>query len=349
MTNNIKDLFLNALKKTNQARPPIWFMRQAGRYLPSYRALKKGRSLYEMFHNPQTIVDVTLLPIEPIGVDAAILFSDILTVLDGLGQKYTFEEGRGPVITNPLRSISQLEKREAFSTYRHISDAIEQLKKELSIPLIGFAGAPFTVATYLIEDARSSNMKQAKKWIFEDPKGFSAVIDAITDATIEYLNVQIEAGVEAIQLFDSWANVLAMREFRQFALAPMQKIIQAVAGRVPVIVFCRGSSFLCQELNQIGADAISIDYGAEMGSVRKLLGADVALQGNLDPMVLYGDEATIRRGVDPILAAMHKDPAFIFNLGHGLLPDIDHHKVRFLVDYVHEQTGPALHKLPHSG
>lgn len=313
---------LQTLHCQNTGRPPIWLMRQAGRYLPEYRALKGKRSLLEMFHDVETIVEVTKLPLKILDVDAAILFSDILTVLDGLNLSYDFKEGVGPVVLDSPSKIQLLEPKEI---YPHIQKAIRVLKKECSLPLLGFAGAPFTVASYID--------REAKKWLFRDPQSFEAVLDQITEATIAYLKCQIEAGVDAVQLFDSWANSLGIREFRKYSLAPMQKIISALD--VPVIVFCRGSSFLTEELASIHPSAISVDWGGDLPALRPKIPRSIAVQGNLDPMLLYAPREKIRESVDRLLKGMDGDPGYIFNLGHGLLPDTPVDNVKFMIECVH--------------
>ncbi|NGX60545.1 MAG: Uroporphyrinogen decarboxylase [Chlamydiae bacterium] len=324
---------LDALHQKNFAPPPIWMMRQAGRYLPEYRKLKGSRSLYEMFHDPNTIIEVTLQPIKRLHTDAAILFSDILTVLDGLGVSYEFQEGIGPVVApfSPPLSL-----RPPHETYAPITHAIKELRNALPVPLLGFAGAPFTVACYLIEGKTSHDQKKTKQMLMRDPQGFSKLLDVITEATIAYLQEQVNAGVQAIQLFDSWANVLSLEDFRKCSLQPMEKILQAVD--VPVILFCRGSCFFAEELASIKPAGISLDWSGEIAEIRKRVGPGITLQGNLDPMVLYGSKQEIAKRVDPILESMEGDPAFIFNLGHGLLPDIPVENVEFLVDYVHNHA-----------
>ncbi len=305
-------------------------MRQAGRYLPEYKALRRGRSLLEMFHDPKTIVEVTELPLNILNVDAAILFSDILTVFDGMQIRYDFQESVGPVVFDSPDAIQMRAPEEA---YPHITDSIQQLKKRLTVPLLGFAGAPFTIASYLIEGKSSRDLKKTKRWLFREPESFSKLIDVITEATIAYLKCQVEAGVDAIQLFDSWANALAIHEFREFSLKPMRRIIEALD--IPAILFCRGSSLFAEELASIQPAAISIDWSGDLPSIRRQIPKTIALQGNLDPMLLYGSQKQIAEAIDRLLEGMKGDPGFIFNLGHGLLPDIPVENVKFMVDYVH--------------
>ena len=323
---------LNALNCRNEGRPPIWLMRQAGRYLPEYRALKQGRALFEMFHDHETIVQTTLLPIDILDVDAAILFSDILTVLDGLNIRYDFQDGIGPIVFDPPSALSRIEPEEA---YCHVIDAIRTLKQELKVPLLGFAGAPFTIASYIIEGKTSRDLRKTKQWLFQNPESFKKLLDKITVATVEYLNCQIDAGVDALQLFDSWANALPIEEFRELSLKPMQKIVEAVKKRgIPIILFCRGSCLFVKELASIYPTAISLDWSGDLAELRKQIPPSIAVQGNLDPMALYASQESIRQRVDCLLKKMQGDPGYIFNLGHGLLPDIPVDNVKFLVDYV---------------
>ncbi len=310
--------FINALRNQNFGPPPIWLMRQAGRFLPSYHAFKEKQTLLEMFHDPDTIVKVTKLPFNELDLDAAILFSDILTVLDGLSVPYTFQPG-------PVVNYTSFQKKE--NAYAHITEAITTLKKELSVPLIGFAGGPFTVLSYVLSNA--------KKMLFEDPKQFYTLLEQIVEETVHYLDVQVDAGVDAIQIFDSWADQLAIHDFRHVILPYMRRIVNHVT--VPTILFCRHSAFFAEDLANCHPAAISIDWSGDLPAIRKKL-PGIALQGNLDPHVLYGSQEAIRSVVDPLIEQMAGDPGFIFNLGHGVLPDIPLKNVQFLVNYVKDRS-----------
>lgn len=328
--------FLDALNCKNKGRPPIWLMRQAGRYLPEYRKLKGSHDLYTLFHDVEACVEVTLQPIKRLGVDAAILFSDILTVFDGLGIRYRFEESTGPVVLDPPEKIQSVESEVA---YAHIRKIITSLKGELEVPLIGFAGAPFTIASYLIEGKTSRDLRATKKWLFKAPTSFHQLLDKITEATLAYVQLQIEAGVEAIQLFDSWAHVLGFEDFRECSLKPMKRLVEAIQAQgVPVILFCRGSSFFAEELASVHPAAISLDWSGSLPAIRKKIPETIALQGNLDPMVLYGPKEFIQKRVEALLASMEHDQGYLFNLGHGVLPDTPVEHVEFLVDYVQNRS-----------
>lgn len=317
---------LDALHSRNSGIPPIWLMRQAGRYLPQYRALKQDRQLYDLFHDSEMIVKVTKLPIDLLDFDAAIVFSDILTVLEGLNLRYSFQEG--PVIFDPP------EKAEVINTpYTFLTDAMRQLKRELKVPLLGFCGAPFTIAGYIIEGKSSHDLKKTKQWIFSNPKTFKEFLDKITDATILYLKKQIAAGVDAIQIFDSSAYVLGISEFRTYSIESMKRICAAIT-EVPIILFAKGSSFFAPELAKLSPAALSLDWSCDLGEIRPKIPQQIALQGNLDPMILYGTRETIRAAVDRIWTSMRTQRGYIFNLGHGILPDTPVDNVQFLIDYV---------------
>ncbi len=323
-------MFLNALQGKNKTRPPVWLMRQAGRYIPKYQELRKKQSLIEMFHDVEKIVEVTSLPVQLLSVDAAILFSDILSVCDGLGVRWFFEEGRGPILPD---GVKKFQKKAPEVAYSHIDKAIRALKRELKVPLLGFAGAPFTVASYLIEGGTSKDLKKTKMWAFSDPITFHKLLDEIADATIEYLNVQIEAGVDAIQLFDSWAHHLDSPSFTEFSLRYMDKIMRSIK-KTPVILFCRGSCFFAEQLATLKPACISLDWSGEVSEIRKKIPSTITLQGNLDPMVLCGSKEKIREKVDHLLTSMKHDPAYIFNLGHGILPETPFENVQFLVEHI---------------
>ncbi len=323
-------MFLEALEGKNKSRPPVWLMRQAGRYLPEYRKVREKHSLLEMFHTPDIITKVTLQPIDILGVDAAILFSDILTVLDGLGIPYDFQPG-------PKVDFQGFHKP-VEDPYRHIKEAIAQLKSELKVPLIGFAGGPFTVLSYILEGGSSRDFKKTKQLMIQDPEQFDLLFNTVLEETIAYLKIQ---DVDAIQIFDSWANVLSPFYFAKYVQAPLERIVEAM--KVPVILFCRGAADKLAVCNPAG---ISVDWTFDLPALRKQLPKEIALQGNLDPMMLYGSKQTVKQHVEALLKSMAGDPAYIFNLGHGMLPDLPVENVHTLVETV--KASPALHELSHS-
>lgn len=329
------DRILKALKCRNEGRPPIWIMRQAGRYMPEYRALRSKYSFMEMCHNPELVAEVTQMPLRTFGMDAAILFSDILVIPEALGVGLHFEDGIGPIIERPIRSnedIDSLPKPQISESLKYVSEAIKLLKPQLKVPLLGFCGAPFTVASYMIEGGSSRDMKKTKQWMLRNPHSFHHLLGKIADCTIDYLQMQISAGVHAVQIFDSWAHVLGHTQFREFSLAYLQRLVKSV--NVPVILFCRGSSVFAKQLAEVSPSAISLDWNASIAKVRGEIPKTIALQGNLDPDILYADASFIRREAKAMIDSMQNDPGYIFNLGHGIHPDTPVEAVHTLVDTV---------------
>jgi uroporphyrinogen decarboxylase len=294
-------MLLEALKSQNKSRPPVWLMRQAGRYMPSYRKLRAKYSLRELFFTPELAAEVTLLPIKEIGVDAAILFSDITVVALPLGFSLDFAEG--PVIKGSFQ-------KQGIDTLQPIADAIRLIKSELKVPLIGFCGGPYTVASYINQDP--------------------ALLNPITDVTIEYIQMQEKAGVDAIQIFDSWADELSEDEFQRFCVPYLTRLIQAT--NVPVILFMRGASRRVKDLVKMSPDAISFDWEKPLSELRKQV--PMAIQGNLNPDLLYQPLSVIKQKTEELLHSMQGDPGFIVNLGHGIKPDMTVDAVRCLVDTV---------------
>lgn len=331
---------LQALACRNDQGAPIWLMRQAGRYMPAYRALRQKHSFLEMCHEPDLIAEVTLLPIHAFGMDAAILFSDILVVAEALGCGLRFEEGAGPIIDRPVNSsldVDALPGPGDLSSLQFVAQGIRQTKPQLQVPLLGFCGAPFTVASYLLEGKSSRDLKKTKQWMLTDPEGFHRLLKLVADWSIAYLNMQIEAGVDALQIFDSWAHSLAYHQFNEFSLYYLRYILKGLKRpKTPVILFCLASSVFAKELASLAPAGISLDWNCDITQMRKTVPASIALQGNLDPHVLYAPRATIQRETRRILDGMKDDQGFIFNLGHGILPDMSEEAVRTLVDTVKE-------------
>lgn len=322
---------LDALHYRNQGRPPIWLMRQAGRYMPEYRALREKYSFLDMCRQPELIREVTLQPLSAFDLDAAILFSDILVLFQPFGVSVTFEEQIGPVL-EPKTHLEKIDPEQITHTLSYVKKGIHLLKNELKVPLLGFAGAPFTLASYLIEGRTSRDWHKTKQLMFCKPKEFHELLDTLADAVIVYLKMQIEAGVDAIQIFDSWAHCLAMPQFKEFSLRYLEKIINALPQEIPKIVFCRGSSIFAPELVSIKPHCISVDWNADLSALR--IPAPIAVQGNLDPAVLMGDTSTIKRETLRILQSMENHPGYIFNLGHGITPQIQPKAVATLVETV---------------
>lgn len=333
-------LFLEALHNRNFKRPPVWLMRQAGRHLKSYREMRDRYSFLEMCHHPHLIAEVTLLPFPTYNPDAAILFSDILVIPEAMGLGLRFEEKIGPILENPLSpssDLSRLPPASASEALQYVAEGIRLVRPSLSVPLIGFCGAPFTLASYMIEGQSNRHFTKTKLWMYEHPASFHQLLDLLAQWAISYLLQQIEAGVDAIQIFDSWAHVLPEKQFLEFSLAYTEKILKGIAHTtVPSIVFCRGSSLFAPLIAQISPHAISVDWSASLPKVRSLLPRSIAIQGNFDPDLLLASPDIIRKEALPLLQQMKNDPGYIVNLGHGLLPNTPETSIRAFIDLVKE-------------
>ncbi len=323
--------FLNALAcKNTTERPPVWIMRQAGRYLPDYQLIRQKYPLEEMFRNPELIFEITKQPLDIIGVDAAILFADILHVPLALGLDVSFPGKGGPVVSPKIEEVNDLlhiQPKPVEETLSFVKEGIHLLKKEIDVPLIGFCGGPFTVMTYMTG-------KKVKKWLYSDPESAFELLQVITDQSIAYLKMQVEAGVDSIQIFDSWANLLSRTEFCRFAQPFLKQIVEAID--VPVILFSRASSHFVSEFVALRPDAISFDWAYPLHEIRKRVPETIAVQGNLDPEILYAPPSVIQQETEKMLRSMEEDPGYIVNLGHGILPDIPVDHVRAFVDTVKE-------------
>lgn len=332
-------ILLDALRGKNHCgRPPVWLMRQAGRYMPEYRKIRGKYSFLEMCHTPEIAAEITLQPIKAFDMDAAILFSDILVIPEALDVGLRFEDSVGPIIENPLTQpsdIARLPKYLACEKLNYVADAIKILKKELEIPLIGFAGGPFTIASYMIEGGSSKSLQKTKKWMIQNPKSFHALLQKLTDDTIDYVKLQIEAGVNAVQIFDSWAHVLSHNHFKEFSLYYLEQISNAIKSmKTPSILFCKGSSVFAKDLSEINPTAVSLDWNASLKEIRKNIPSEICLQGNLDPDILYADAKVLESEVQSLLRDMDSDPSYIFNLGHGISPDVSPDSVKTLVNTI---------------
>lgn len=332
---------LLALNGKNHGRPPVWLMRQAGRYMPEYRAMRTRHSFLEMCHQPELIAEVTQLPIRAFGMDAAILFSDILVIPEAFGVGLSFDDAKGPLIARPLKSendVDQLPSIDVKDQLAYVATGIKMLQLELDVPLVGFCGAPFTVASYMIEGGSSRDLIKTKQWLLNHPDSFHKLLKKIVKATIDYIALQAEAGVDAIQIFDSWANYLSWGQFVEFSYPYMKELVESLQKHcIPAILYCRGSSVFAPKLVEASPQAISLDWNCDMASMRKIIPFHIALQGNLDPDILYAPRYKIEQEVTQLLNSMHGDPAFIFNLGHGIKPDTPYDAVKALVDTVKSQ------------
>jgi uroporphyrinogen decarboxylase len=318
-------------------------MRQAGRYLPEYRALRSRYGFLELCHNSEAAAEVTLQPVARLGVDAAILFADILLIVEPLNVGLEFARGEGPVIHRPVRSGAQVARLASVDVATAVPFVFETVRKVVRalgdrVPLIGFAGAPFTVASYIVEGGASRDYVHTKRLMYREPEAWHRLMELLAEATAGYLNGQIAAGAAAVQLFDSWVGVLTTADYRAFVQPHVRALLKGLTPGTPVIHFGTGTTHLLPHMREAGGDVIGVDWRVDLDAAWRLIGEDVAIQGNLDPTVLMAEPAYIRDRVRDVLARAGGRPGHIFNLGHGVLPDTPVDHVRALVDFVHEMT-----------
>ena len=341
------DRFLKALARQPVDRTPIWMMRQAGRYLPEYRATRsQAGDFMSLCKNTELACEVTLQPLERYDLDAAILFSDILTIPDAMGLGLYFEEGEGPKFRKPVRTeadIEQLNVVDTASDLAYVTDAVAMIRRELHgrVPLIGFSGSPWTLATYMIEGQSSRDFARAKTMLYTQPELMHQLLDKVALSVIDYLNAQISAGAQVVQIFDTWGGALSHAAYLEFSLAYMRKIVSGLIkhadGRdVPVILFTKGGGHWLEAMAETGCDALGLDWTVDIGAARARVGNQVALQGNMDPAVLRSDPARIEAEVATILQSFGTGSGHIFNLGHGITPDIDPAHAKVFIDAVHK-------------
>ena len=333
--------FLKACRLEPTEFTPVWLMRQAGRYLPEYRAVRANTSFLELCKNPSLCSEVMCTTVERLGVDAAIIFSDLLPILEPMGMQLEFSVGEGPVIHNPLRDATDVDRvmeLESTDSLHFVMETVEKTRADLpdSIPLIGFAGAPFTLASYAIEGGSSRSFLHTKTLMYHDESAWNALMQRLARAVVRYVNAQIASGAQAIQLFDSWAGCLGPLDYRKYVLPVMKKILAEITPGIPVISFATGNPSLLPLLAEAGPHVVGVDWRIEMESAWELVGEDHAVQGNLDPLVLLADRTTIRQRTTSILNQVGGKPGHIFNLGHGVLPQTPPDNARALVDIVHE-------------
>ena len=343
MDPNLKNTrFLKALACEPVDKTPIWVMRQAGCYLPEYRATRaKAGSFMDLCQNPELACEVTMQPLARFDLDAAIIFSDILTIPDAMGLGLYFSEGEGPKFKNPVqtaKAIKQLAMPDPNESLGYVADAIRLVKKELDgkVPLIGFSGSPWTVATYMVEGGSSKQFHLIKKMLHAEPDLLHTLLDKLADSIILYLQSQIEAGVDVVMLFDTWGGVLSTEAYQIFSLAYMKKIMDALPSDMPCILFTKSGHQWLETIAQSGCQGIGLDWTIDIANARARVGDKIALQGNLDPSVLYAPPEVIVHEVNKIMTQANQQPGHIFNLGHGILPDIPSEHVQVLVDAVHE-------------
>ena len=341
------DRFLKALMREPTDVTPVWMMRQAGRYLPEYRATRKqAGSFLDLCKNPDLACEVTMQPLRRYPFDAAILFSDILTIPDALGQGLYFEEGEGPKFRKTIREASDVENLPTVnmpSELSYVMDAVSVIRKELngSVPLIGFSGSPWTLATYMIEGGGSKDFRHAKQFMYDNPEAMHLLLDKLADAVTDYLNGQIAAGAQAVQIFDTWGGILTPSCYQEFSLAYMEKIVanltkESECRKVPSIVFTKNGGQWLESIVASGADAVGLDWTIDIGEARQRAKGQVALQGNMDPTMLYSSPQAIRKEVGVILEAYGSGAGHVFNLGHGITPQVNPDNVSVFVEAVHE-------------
>lgn len=345
------DAFLRALCREKTDFTPLWLMRQAGRYLPEYCETRAcAGSFMGLAQNPDYATEVTLQPIDRYGLDAAILFSDILTVPDAMGLGLSFVQGEGPVFAKPVQdeaAVAQLAAPDPNVELKYVMDAVSSIRKALNnrVPLIGFSGSPFTLACYMVEGRGSRDFRTVKTMMYRRPDLFHRILEVNAEAVALYLNAQIKAGAQAVQIFDTWGGMLADGDFQTFSLAYTKKVVEKLirendGAKVPSIVFTKGGGEWIADIASIGCDAVGLDWSVNLTRARKVVGDRVALQGNLDPFVLFGDEETIRREARRVLDAYGEVGAggHVFNLGHGINQFTPVENVQILVDEVHSYS-----------
>ncbi|MDT8427817.1 MAG: uroporphyrinogen decarboxylase [Pseudomonadales bacterium] len=341
------DRFLRALLKQDVDVTPVWMMRQAGRYLPEYRATRKqAGDFMALCQSPELACEVTLQPLRRYALDAAILFSDILTIPDAMGLGLYFAEGEGPRFRKTIRTAQDVQALPELNVTRdlsYVTAAVSMIRRELngSVPLIGFSGSPWTLATYMIEGSGSKDFRQAKAFMLNEPEAMHQLLDKLATAVCAYLNAQIAAGAQAVQIFDTWGGILSTPAYHEFSLHYMRKIIAGLVheheGRpVPVIVFTKGGGLWLESLAASGANCVGLDWTIDISRARQQIGSQCALQGNMDPTLLYARPDRIRAEVGRILADFGQGSGHVFNLGHGITPEVDPENVAVFIDAVHE-------------
>jgi uroporphyrinogen decarboxylase len=344
MTTFQNDLFLRACRRQRLERTPVWMMRQAGRYLPEYRAVRAKSDFLTMVRTPELAAEVTIQPVDLVGVDAAIIFSDILVIPDAMGMQLVMEEAKGPRFPQPLRKKEQFDRMRVVDpekSLRYVTDAITLTRRMLNgrVPLIGFSGSPWTLAAYMIEGGGTKDFKHIKQLLLDEPETLLALLKTLAISVRLYLEAQLAAGADAIQIFDTWGGVLAPDHFRKFSLDLLFDVVSTLRrDGAPVIVFSKGANHALSDLAAIGADVVGLDWTVDIGAARAAIGDQVALQGNLDPSFLYASPERIRGEVRSILRKYGKGSGHVFNLGHGILPDVPVEHARAMIRAVKEES-----------
>jgi uroporphyrinogen decarboxylase len=336
----LNDLVLKAARGEEVYRVPIWLMRQAGRILPEYRATRaKAKNFIEFVKNPELACEVTIQPVDILGVDAAIIFSDILVIPEAMGLPYQMIEAKGPWFEKTVKNKADVDNLRIADgeDLNYVLQALRLTKKQLNdrVPLIGFCGAPWTIFAYMIEGSGSKTFSKAKQFLYTQPELSHLLLDKITKSSINYLKAQIEAGADMVQIFDSWAGVLSEKQYYAFALKYINEIVTAIKPLAPITVFAKDAHFALKKISETNCSTIGLDWTIDPIKARAEVGKNVTLQGNADPCLMYADEKTIERETEQMLRAFGKQ-RYICNLGHGLYPDIDKEKVKFFVNFVKE-------------
>jgi uroporphyrinogen decarboxylase len=333
--------FLAACRRKKTPYTPVWIMRQAGRYMKEYRDIRAKFGFLELCKNPELATEIALLPVERLGVDAAILFSDILLILEPMGVGLEYSKNDGPVIHRPVRTgadVDRLIEVDPETSLPFVFEAVTKIREALNgrVPLIGFSGAPFTLASYLIDGGSSRNYLHTKKLLYSDPGAWHALMERLSRTLIQYLNAQISAGAEAVQIFDSWVGCMAPDDYQKFVFPHMRTLISGLTPGTPVLHFGTGTAGLLKHMRDAGGDVIGLDWRVDLAEGWKRVGHDVGVQGNLDPTALFAPRAEIRTRVSEILKRANGRPGHIFNLGHGVLPETPVENVIAMVEAVHE-------------
>ena len=344
----MNDRFLRACRRQPVDKTPVWFMRQAGRYMADYRALRERYSLLQICREPELAVAVTMQPVDVIEVDAAILFSDLLLPFTPLGLEFDFVKGEGPAVENPIRSAADVDRLRRFDPrveLAHVLETIQLLRQELRdrVPLIGFGGAPYTLAAYAIEGGPSTTYARTKAFMYAQPQAWHRLCDRFSSLIADYMQAQVDAGAQAIQIFDSWAGALSRADYREFALPHTRAIFERLAGAgVPLIHFGVGTTAILSDLAEAGGDVIGVDWRLPLDEAWQIIGAEHGIQGNLDPTLLFAPEERMFAGADEVLRRAGGRPGHIFNLGHGVLPSTPLERVQALAQHVHRSDRTDL-------
>jgi uroporphyrinogen decarboxylase len=337
----VQSAFMRACRREPVPYTPIWLMRQAGRYMKEYRDVRARTGFLELCKNPSLAAEVTVTAAERLGVDAAIIFADILLILEPMGIDLEFAKGEGPIIHNPVRTsadVDRLRELEDTGALAFVFEAIRETRRQLrsDLPLIGFAGAPFTLASYIIEGGGSRNYVSTKQLMYNDSGAWHEMLARISRSLVQYLNEQIAAGAQAVQIFDSWVGCLSQTDYREFVLPHTQTVVRGITPGTPVIHFGTGTSSLLELMCEAGGDVIGVDWRVSLDQAWQRVGLDAGIMGNLDPVVLFANRDRLRREAQRILKKADGRPGHIFNLGHGILPETPVENVIALVDIVHE-------------